>query len=155
MKMNVSVTAYLMKALSLAINDFPIMNSHYNVSAPFEYKKCVNHNISLAVDSPKGLVVPNIKNCQNLTIIQLQKELDRLKKDAEAGRVSIQDQLHGTISISNIGTIGATYTGPVILPPQVCIIGVGRVQTLPRYGTKKNAAGELAIVPRKIVSLPG
>lgn len=51
----------------------------------------------------------------------------------------------GTVCLSNIGTLGGTYTGPLILSPQVCIVGVGRMLTVPRYDPKMN------IVPRKIV----
>ena len=50
-----------LKAFSLALNDFPIMNSHYNVNNPYEYTIHSDHNITIAVDSPQGLVVPNIK----------------------------------------------------------------------------------------------
>lgn len=53
---------FFIKAFSLALNDFPLLNSLYDVNKPFEYTLVKNHNISLAVDSPKGLVVPNIKN---------------------------------------------------------------------------------------------
>lgn len=51
----------------------------YNIykSNPYEYKQFSNHNISIALDSPKGLVVPNIKNCQNLSIMDIHEELNR------------------------------------------------------------------------------
>lgn len=112
-----------------------------------------NHNISIAVDSPNGLVVPNIKNVQQLSILAIQHELNRLKRDAESGRVHLRDLQEGTIAISNIGTVGATYTAPVIMPPQVCIAGIGRIQTLPRYMTKKrpDVSEESELQPRKIV----
>ncbi len=50
------------KAFSLALNDFPVINSYYSLDNPFEYKLVKNHNVSIAIDSPNGLVVPNIKN---------------------------------------------------------------------------------------------
>jgi 2-oxoisovalerate dehydrogenase E2 component (dihydrolipoyl transacylase) len=51
----------------------------------------------------------------------------------------------GTIALSNIGTIGGTYTGPLILPPQICIVGIGKVMVVPKYDEQMN------LVPRKIV----
>ena len=57
--------SFLLKTFSLALSQYPALNSFYDVSKPFEYTLIKNHNISIAVDSPKGLVVPNIKNCQN------------------------------------------------------------------------------------------
>lgn len=53
----------------------------------------------------------------------------------------------GTICISNVGTIGGTYCGPLILVPQVCIVGLGRLMTVPRYDDKMN------VVPKKIVKI--
>jgi 2-oxoisovalerate dehydrogenase E2 component (dihydrolipoyl transacylase) len=54
--------SFFLKAFSMALEDFPVLNSLYDVSKPFEYTQVDNHNISFAIDSPKGLVVPNIKN---------------------------------------------------------------------------------------------
>lgn len=53
---------FFIKAFSLALREYPVINSLYDINKPFEYTLVENHNISLAVDSPKGLVVPNIKN---------------------------------------------------------------------------------------------
>lgn len=59
------------KAFSLALLDFPIINSTYNDQKPFEYELVNNHNITIAIDSPHGLVVPNIKNVQNLSLLEI------------------------------------------------------------------------------------
>jgi len=74
---------FFIKAFSLALNDFPLLNSLYDINKPFEYTLVGSHNISLAIDSPKGLVVPNIKNVQNLSILDIQRELKRLVKEGE------------------------------------------------------------------------
>jgi 2-oxoisovalerate dehydrogenase E2 component (dihydrolipoyl transacylase) len=139
------------KAFSLALLEFPILNSHYSAENPFEYNMIKNHNISIAIDSPQGLVVPNIKNCQDLTISQIQLELNRIRNSALEGKVSPSDLYEGTVCLSNIGNIAGTYTAPIILPPQVCIVAIGKMQEIPRfvvddYGKKK-------ISPRKIVYL--
>ncbi len=51
------------KTFSMALHDFPIVNSYYNPEKPYEFETIENHNITIAVDSPYGLAVPNIKNC--------------------------------------------------------------------------------------------
>ncbi|EGR34705.1 hypothetical protein IMG5_003380 [Ichthyophthirius multifiliis] len=143
---NVSFMTIFIKSFSLALQDFPILNSHYNTNTPFEYTLNQGHNITIAVDSPNGLVVPNIKNVQNLSVLEVQKELKKLVKLAEQGTLGPKELFDGTICISNIGTIGGTYTAPLILPPQVCIVGLGKVQTLPRY-----VEGQL--LPRQIMNV--
>ena len=94
---------FIMKALSLALLDFPIINSHYHKEKEFEFIQISNHNISFAIDTPHGLVVPNVKNCQNLNIVQIHEELNRIKISAESGKFNSQDLSDGTICISNIG----------------------------------------------------
>ncbi|KAI0244779.1 hypothetical protein L0F63_002823 [Massospora cicadina] len=89
------------------------------------------HNISVAVDTPLGLMVPSVKNVQNLTIIDIGAELNRFQ--VSGGKLSSEDLNGGTITLSNIGTIGGTYLSPVLVKSQVCIGGLGRIQTLPRY----------------------
>lgn len=94
---------FIVKAFSMSLTEFPIINSSYDVEKPFEYTMIPNHNISIAVDSPKGLVVPNIKNCQNLSVLQIQQELTRLRKESEEGKLGPKELFEGTVSISNIG----------------------------------------------------
>ena len=89
----------------MALTQYPILNSSYQASKPFEYTNFKNHNISIAVDSPKGLIVPNIKNCQGLSVLDIQNELLRLRKLAEEGKMGGNDLFDGTITISNIGNI--------------------------------------------------
>jgi 2-oxoisovalerate dehydrogenase E2 component (dihydrolipoyl transacylase) len=78
------------------------------------------------MDSPHGLAVPNIKAVNSLSMLEVQAELNRLRDLAKEGRLGAGDISGGTISLSNIGIIGGTYLGPLILPPQVCIVGIGR-----------------------------
>uniref|UniRef100_A0A915DY00 Peripheral subunit-binding (PSBD) domain-containing protein n=1 Tax=Ditylenchus dipsaci TaxID=166011 RepID=A0A915DY00_9BILA len=123
----------IIKATSLALLQFPIVNS--SVDDKMEnliYKSA--HNISLAMDTPGGLVVPNVKNC-NLNL-------------ANAEKLSKEDLTDGTFSISNVGAIGGgTYVSPVIFAPQVAIAALGRVQKLPRFNDEGN------VVAKKIVNI--
>jgi 2-oxoisovalerate dehydrogenase E2 component (dihydrolipoyl transacylase) len=84
-----------------------------------ELRLQASHNIGIATDTPHGLVVPNIKNVQDLTIFEIAVELNRLIKAANDQKLSKADITGGTITLSNIGIIGGTYTKPVILSPEV------------------------------------
>jgi 2-oxoisovalerate dehydrogenase E2 component (dihydrolipoyl transacylase) len=139
---------FFMKAFSMALHDFPMINSHYSRENPYEVQRISNHNLSFAIDSPQGLVVPNVKNCQNLNILEINEEMNRIRIDAENSKLGMQDLQDGTFTISNIGNVGGTYLGPVILSPQTCIVAIGKAQILPRY--QEGEKGSLNLVPRKI-----
>lgn len=94
---------FIIKAASLALSKHPIINSWYDKDKPFEYTTVENHNISFAIDSPKGLVVPNVKNVQNLSILEVNEEFNRIVASAQSGTLGIKDLTEGTFSISNIG----------------------------------------------------
>lgn len=105
-----------------------------------------DHNISIAIDSPQGLVVPNIKAVQSLSLLQIQHELNRLRGLAQEGRLGMKELTGGSVCLSNIGNIGGTYAGPLILPPQVCIVAVGKSQEVPRWEEGK-------VVPRLMTTV--
>ncbi|MCH8537389.1 MAG: dihydrolipoyllysine-residue acetyltransferase [Alkalimonas sp.] len=126
---------FFMKALSMAIREFPVMNSQPNADCTeLTYK--ASHNIGVAVDSKVGLLVPNIKHCEQKSIVDIAKELTELTDQARAGRVSPDQLKGGTISIFNIGAIGGTVATPIINKPEVAIVALGKVQTLPRFNAK-------------------
>ena len=129
---------FFIKALSMAIKQFPIMNSQVNSDCT-ALTYFDDHNVGIAVDSKVGLLVPNIKGCQHKSIIQIAEDLTRLTDQAREGRVSPADLKGGTISISNIGALGGTVATPIINKPEVAIVALGKVQALPRF----NAKGEV------------
>lgn len=125
---------FFIKALSLAIKQFPILNSRVNAECTeIEYLR--RHHIGIAVDSPAGLLVPNIKDVQDKTIVEVAECCNRLTEQARAGRVSPDDLRCGTITLSNIGAIGGTVATPIINKPEVAIVALGKVQALPRFDT--------------------
>jgi 2-oxoisovalerate dehydrogenase E2 component (dihydrolipoyl transacylase) len=99
------------------------------------------------MDSPRGLVVPNIKNVERMSIVDIQKALLELHARAKSGRLSPEDIKNGTISFSNIGVIGGTYAKPVIFDGQSVIGAIGRVQRLPRFDERNK------VVPRRIMNV--
>ena len=123
---------FFMKAMALAVQEFPVLNSRLNESVT-EIHYLPQCNIGMAVDSKAGLIVPNVKDVESLTLLGIADEVARLTEAARSGRVSQDDLKGGTITISNIGALGGTYASPIINPPEVAIVALGRTQKLPRF----------------------
>jgi len=123
---------FFIKAMSLALKEFPILNSQLNDQAD-EIHYLRDHNIGMAVDSKIGLLVPNIKDVDACSIVDVANEVNRLTDAARAGRLSMDDMSKGTITISNIGALGGTTATPIINKPEVAIVALGKVQRLPRF----------------------
>ncbi|KMZ09812.1 lipoamide acyltransferase component of branched-chain alpha-keto acid dehydrogenase complex, mitochondrial [Drosophila simulans] len=126
---------FCIKAASIALSKYPIVNSSLDLASESLVFKGA-HNISVAIDTPQGLVVPNIKNCQTKTIIEIAKDLNALVERGRTGSLSPADFADGTFSLSNIGVIGGTYTHPCIMAPQVAIGAMGRTKAVPRFNDK-------------------
>jgi 2-oxoisovalerate dehydrogenase E2 component (dihydrolipoyl transacylase) len=123
---------FFIKATSLCLHKFPILNS----SLDEEHESIVYkpyHNISIAIHTPLGLVVPNIKECHNKSIIEISKDLSSLHERGLKGQLTPEDFSDGTFTLSNIGVIGGTVAHPVIMKPQVCIAAIGKIYPLPRF----------------------
>jgi len=128
----------IVKATSLALSQFPELNSSISAAGSEQIIKAA-HNIGVAMDTPNGLLVPNIKDCHRRSLLEIAAELNRLQGDAAAGKLGMADLKGGTFTLSNIGNLGGTYTGPVINLPEVAIAGLGKTRPAPRY----NSSGEL------------
>ena len=128
---------FFMKSMSLALTQFPIVNTKVNDDCT-EITYYNDHNIGMAVDSKVGLLVPNVKLVQTLSVIDLAQEITRLTNDARTGRVAASDLKGGTISISNIGAIGGTIATPIINKPESAIVALGKLQKLPRFDDNGN-----------------
>jgi len=123
---------FAIKAASIALNQYPKVNCSFDDSnMTLRYHQ--DHNIGVAMDTSRGLVVPVIRACQNLSIFEITRELNRLQSAAAEGKLSESDFTDCTFSLSNIGVIGGTYMKPVIVPPQVAIGAIGKIQRLPRF----------------------
>lgn len=123
---------FFIKAASLALTKFPILNSSLDEeNESIIYKS--SHNISIAMATQSGLVVPNVKNCEQKTILQIAQDLGDLLGRGRSGKLRPDDFQNGTFSLSNIGVIGGTYTKPVIAPPQVAIGAIGAIHVVPRF----------------------
>ncbi len=128
----ISYMPFIVKAASLALLSHPRLNA--SVDGPRE--KLIfhgRHNIGVAMDTEHGLIVPNVKDVQTLSVMEIAEEMRRLGDLGRRGKLGENDLKGGTMTISNIGSIGGTYAMPVIMPPEIFIGALGKTQTLPRY----------------------
>lgn len=143
---SLSFMPFFIKAASRALEKVPQLNSWLDEeNQALRVQK--SHNIGIAMDTSEGLIVPNIKDVQNLNIIEITKELNRLQKFGKKSSIPLNDLSNTTFTLSNIGVVGGTYTKPVILPPQIAIGAFGKIQKLPRFDDKQN------IVATNIISI--
>ncbi|MBT7905140.1 MAG: dihydrolipoyllysine-residue acetyltransferase, partial [Porticoccaceae bacterium] len=110
--LKITLMPLFIKALSLALNEFPIVNSRANTEFT-ELTYLASHNIGMAVDGKTGLLVPNIKNVQQLGLLDVAREVNRLTEAARSGVINPADLAGGSITISNIGVIGGTAAMPI------------------------------------------
>lgn len=120
------ITIRIIRAIITACKTEPALNSLFDGEA-----MRIHHedqvNLGLAVDMPHGLFVPVIKSAQNQSDEALRKTIQRFKEQAASKSIP-QEELHGaSIVLSNFGAIAGKYANPIILPPTVAIIGVGRL----------------------------
>ncbi len=144
--LKITLMPLFIKALSLALNQFPIVNSRANGDFT-ELTYLASHNIGMAVDGKTGLLVPNIKIVQQLGLLDVAREVNRLTEAARSGVINPADLAGGSITISNIGVIGGTAAMPIINKPEVAIVALGKIQTLPRFDASNN------IVSRNILTV--
>uniref|UniRef100_A0A182W4N9 Dihydrolipoamide acetyltransferase component of pyruvate dehydrogenase complex n=1 Tax=Anopheles minimus TaxID=112268 RepID=A0A182W4N9_9DIPT len=123
---------FFLKAASNALLQHPILNSSFDEPAESVIYKAY-HNISVAMQTPQGLVVPNVKNVEQKSILQIANDLNALQERGAKGALTPNDFANGTFALSNIGIIGGTYTHPVVMTPQVAIGGLGKTRILPRF----------------------
>lgn len=130
------------KCLSIALSHYPLMNAKLVGDAEDVNSIKINyrssHNIGIAMDTPQGLIVPNIKNVQDKTIFEIASEIHRLSELGKKNAIPMADLKGGTITLSNIGTIGGTYANPVIVSSELAIVALGRMQRLPRFDAQDN-----------------
>uniref|UniRef100_A0A1B0EZD3 Dihydrolipoamide acetyltransferase component of pyruvate dehydrogenase complex n=1 Tax=Phlebotomus papatasi TaxID=29031 RepID=A0A1B0EZD3_PHLPP len=124
---------FFIKAASRALLKYPILNSSLDEANESVIYKAA-HNISVAMDTPQGLVVPNVKHCEQKSLLDIARVLNELQERGQKGTLRPEDFTDGTFSLSNIGIIGGTYTHPCIMSPQVAIGAMGRTKVVPRFG---------------------
>ena len=137
---NITLLPFILKAISLAFLEYPILNSSLDTSdsskPQITYRAI--HDFGIAVDTPSGLLVPVVRNIQSRTVQSLATEISRVSELARSEKLSAADLTGATFAVSNIGSIGGGVVAPVIVPPQVAIVGVGRTRVVPGFDENGN-----------------
>jgi pyruvate dehydrogenase E2 component (dihydrolipoamide acetyltransferase) len=141
----VSPLVVIAKALLVAIRRNPEVNASWDEAAgEIVYKHFVN--LGIAAATPRGLIVPNVKDAHLMTLRELAEAIDDLAKTARAGRTALSDTREGTITITNFGVFGIDSGTPILNPGESVILGVGAIKEKPWI-----VDGQ--IVPRKVAQL--
>ena len=121
---------FVMKAVAASLRQHPVLNASIDdENEQVVYKEYVN--LGIAVDTPRGLVVPVMRGVDRMTIGQVAGELTQLAGKARDVSFGIEDLRGGTFTISNLGAVGGTYSTPVINHPEVAILLLGRSRWMP------------------------
>jgi 2-oxoglutarate dehydrogenase E2 component (dihydrolipoamide succinyltransferase) len=136
---------FFAKAACLALKDVPAVN------ARIEGDEIVYHpyvDISVAVSAPNGLVVPVVRDCQDLSFAGIEKAIANYGKKAKEGTLTMDDMKGGTFTISNGGVFGSLMSTPIINPPQSAVLGLHRIEDRPVVRD-----GQIVIRPMMYIAL--
>lgn len=122
---SLTITVIVLKIVASALKVFP----HFNASLDMAAQEIITkkyYNIGVAVDTDRGLIVPVIKDVDKKNIVQLSRELTEAAEKARSKKTSLEEMQGGSFTITNLGGIGGGYFTPIINPPEVAILGLGR-----------------------------
>jgi len=140
-----TMTAIVIKAIAASLRDFPTLNSSYDpASEEIIYKDYIH--IGVAVDTPRGLVVPVLRDAGKKSLPEVAAELQQIGENARNAKFEIADLRGATFSITNYGAIGGRFGTPMVNAPECAILGMGRAKLEP-------AVHDGQIVPRLILPL--
>ena len=121
---------FIMKSVAHALKLHPLLNAQIDTEADeIVYKDYVN--LGIAVDTPRGLVVPVVKGVDQMTIPQIAHAMSKVSENARTNQFALEDLRGGSFTISNLGAVGGIYSTPIINHPEVAILLVGRSRKLP------------------------
>lgn len=127
-EVNLGFMSFFTKAVTEALNLYPAVN------AQIDGNEMVFHNyadIGIAVSSPKGLMVPVVRNAEQMSLAEIEREIKRLAIKARDGKITPDDMTGGTFTITNGGVFGSMLSTPIINPPQSAILGMHNVVERP------------------------
>ncbi len=137
--------SFFTKAVCQALKEWPAVNARIDGDEIVYHDYC---DISIAVSTPRGLVVPVIRNAESLTFHEIEAEIMRLAQRGRDGKLSIEEMTGGTFSITNGGVFGSMLSTPIINPPQSAILGMHNIVERPVVKD-----GEIVVRPIMYVAL--
>ena len=117
----VSYNHIIMKVAAKALTEFPDMNARFADNSLIRYRHV---NMGLAVAKNDGLIVPNVKQCEEKSLSEIAQATERLIEAVRSGSITMEDITGGTFTITNLGNYGVTYFSPIINQPELAILGV-------------------------------
>lgn len=144
-EVNLGFMSFFTKAVTEALNLFPAVN------AQIDGDELVFHDyadIGVAVSSPKGLMVPVVRNAEQMSLAEIEREIKRLAILARDGKIAPDDMTGGTFTITNGGVFGSMLSTPIINPPQAAILGMHNIVERPVV-----VNGEIVIRPIMFLAL--
>lgn len=144
-EVNLGMMSFFTKAVCLALEKFPAVNASIEENEIIYHDYC---DISIAVSTPKGLVVPVIRNAESLSLAGIEKKVKELALKGRDGQLTMEEMTGGTFTISNGGVFGSLMSTPIINPPQVAILGMHKVQDRPMV-----IDGQMVVRPMMYVAL--
>ncbi|MDX9808361.1 MAG: dihydrolipoamide acetyltransferase family protein [Acholeplasma sp.] len=133
---------FIIKALTLTLKEFPIFNASFDhEKGEILYKDFIH--IGFATDTPDGLIVPNIKNADQLSIFGLAQQLKDLQTKAIQKTIQLKDIQNGTFTVTNYGAFDSTFGTPIIKYPEVAIMGIGKIQAKPIVRNNEIVIGQV------------
>ncbi len=145
-----SVTDFIARAVILTLKKYPEMNSSLAGDTIERYRSI---NLGIAVASPTGLIVPNIKNSQDMSVVEISKASTPLFEKAREGKLAADEYSGGTFTISNLGMFGIENFTAIINPPEVGILSISSTKDEPFVVTGDDGAKEIQIKPMMNIQL--
>jgi len=125
---NLGFMSFFSKAVTKVLIEFPDVNSMIDGENIIHYNYV---DLGIAVSAPKGLMVPVVRNAEKLTFREIESEIKRLAMKARDGKITIDEMLNGTFTITNGGVFGSMLSTPIINPPQSAILGMHNIVDRP------------------------
>jgi 2-oxoglutarate dehydrogenase E2 component (dihydrolipoamide succinyltransferase) len=144
-EVSLGMMSFFTKAVCLALEKYPAVNAYIEEGNLVFHDYC---DISIAVSTPKGLVVPVIRNAESLSLAEIEKSVKALAIKGRDGLLTMDDMSGGTFTISNGGVFGSLMSTPIINPPQSAILGMHKVQDRPMV-----IDGKIEVRPMMYVAL--
>lgn len=127
-EVSLGMMSFFSKAVCQALEKFPSVNASIDEGNIIYHDYC---DISIAVSTPKGLVVPVVRNAESLSLAEIEKKIKELAIKGRDGILTMEDMTGGTFTISNGGVFGSLMSTPIINPPQTAILGMHKIQERP------------------------
>lgn len=137
--------SFFTRAVCIALKEWPAVNAMIDGDFVVYHDYC---DISIAVSSPRGLVVPVIRNADSLTLAEIERKVEELATKARENKLTIEEMTGGTFTISNGGVFGSLMSTPIINPPQTAVLGMHKIEERPVV-----AGGQIVVRPMMYLAM--